>query len=336
VIRENYSVQFIEKQQATLVKCDWDNSPPSAHEVIGCTLVSLISTGSERGAYMDYFGGTVYPVDTGYAVVMEVLEIGDAVTNAKVGDIVLAMAPHRAYNRVKDDEIIKVPAGMLPEHAVIGRFPAVSMTSMIHTRIRPTESVLVTGLGVVGLMCAQVLQHCGYKVYAFDPNVRHREIAQSSGLRHVYGSLADAPEVKGVAGLAMECSGKEDAVYSLVANLRKGGELYLIGVPWYRSTDTFAHELLLNIFYGYIHVYSGWEWSLPRHSGDFDPNSNYGSMEKAMEWIRDGFIKVEGIYDMVPPSHCAEVYESISNRTLKKTCVIFDWKRLHPSHTDQL
>ncbi|MCL6458322.1 MAG: zinc-binding dehydrogenase [Gorillibacterium sp.] len=327
-IREDYSIQFIEKQQAALVKCTRDHTPPSAHEIIGCTLVSLVSSGSERGAYMDYFGGTTYPTETGYAVVMEVLEIGAAVTNVIVGDIVLALAPHRAYNRVKDDEIIHVPAGMLAEHAVVGRFPAVSMTSMIHTRIRPTESVLVTGLGVVGLMCAQVMQHCGYKVYAFDPNVKRREVAESCGLRHVYGSPDDVPEVKGVAGLAMECSGREDAVYSLMTNLRKGGELYLIGVPWYRSTDTFAHELLLNIFYGYIHVYSGWEWSLPRHSKDFEPNSSHNSIEKAMEWIREGLIKVEGIYDIVPPSHCAGVYESIANGTLQKTCVIFDWRSL--------
>lgn len=325
-IRDNYSVQFIEKQLAALVKCAWDDSPLSAHDIIGRTVVSLVSSGSERGAYMDYFGGTTYPVESGYAAAMEVQEIGAAVTNVNVGDIVFAMVPHRVYNRVKDDEIIHIPAGMLPEHAVIGRFPAVSMTSMIHTRIRPTEVVLVTGLGVVGLMCAQVMQHCGYKVYAFDPNLSRREVAQSCGLRHVYGSLDDVPEVKGVAGLAMECSGRENAVYSLMANLRKGGELYLIGVPWFRSTDTFAQELLLNIFYGYIHVYSGWEWSLPGNSTDFDPNSNHNSMVRAMEWIRDGLIKVEGIYEVVSPSECAGVYESIACGTLQKTCVLFDWR----------
>jgi NADPH:quinone reductase-like Zn-dependent oxidoreductase len=111
---------------------------------------------------MDYFGGTVYPVDTGYAVVMEVLEVGEGVVNVEAGDLVLAQAPHHTFNRVKDDSIVKVPRGILPEHAVIGRFPAISMTSMIHTHIRPTEPVIVTGLGVVGLLCAQVMQHCGY------------------------------------------------------------------------------------------------------------------------------------------------------------------------------
>jgi threonine dehydrogenase-like Zn-dependent dehydrogenase len=328
MVRENVSVQFVQKQQAALVNCEWDPNPPSPHEVIGKTIVSLISTGSERGAYMDYYGGTVYPLDTGYSAVMEVLEVGDAVSGLTKGDIVLALAPHRAYNRVLDDEIVKVPEGMLPEHAVIGRFPAVSMTSMIQTCIRPTESIIVMGLGVVGLMCAQTMQHCGYKVYAFDPNPGRREVAQSCGLRHVFGSLEEVPELRGSAGAAMECSGREEASMSAMSYLRKGGELFLIGVPWFRSTDTYAHELLLNIFYGFVHVHSGFEWSLPRHSREFHPNSNFGSMLRAMEWIRDGFIRVEGIYNMESPRNCAAVYEQIASGALEKTCVVFDWRTL--------
>ncbi len=326
MILQNQAVQFTEKKQAALVPCGWDQAPLAADEIIGRTLVSLISTGSELGAYMDYFGGTKYPVETGYAAILEVLDTGERVANLKPGDRVLALAPHQAYSRVKQDEVILVPAGMKPEHAVIGRFPAVSMTSMIHTRIRPTEPVMVTGLGVVGLMCAQVMQHCGYTVYAFDPNAVRRETARACGLRNVYASPDEVPDLKGRAGLAMECSGREEAAYALIANLRKGGELYLIGVPWYRSTEKFAHDLLLSIFYGFIQVNSGFEWSLPRHPREFQPNSNHGSMAKAMEWIRDGLIQVEGIYGVYSPAACREVYASMADGTMKHTCVIFDWR----------
>lgn len=327
-VQNNWGIKFIEKQRAALVPCEWDTARPSSHEVVGKTLVSLISSGSERGAYMDYFGGTVYPVDTGYAVVMEVLEVGDEVTGVEPGDIVFAPSPHHAYNRVTDDVIVKVPEGMPPEHAVIGRFPAVSMTSMIHTRIRPTESVIVTGLGIVGLLCAQVMQHCGYEVYAIDPNQRRRDVAFGCGLRHVFGSLEEVPDLRGKAGVAMECSGREEGVYAAMSFLRKGGELFLIGVPWYRSTDTFAHTLLLNVFYGYIHLNSGFEWSLPRHPREFEPNSSNGNLAKAMEWIRQGLIKVDGIYQLESPQSCARVYEQIANGSLEKTCVVFDWRNV--------
>ncbi|WP_239618380.1 zinc-binding dehydrogenase [Cohnella mopanensis] len=325
MIQTNQAIRFTGKQQASLVQCDWEPSPLAADEIIGRTIVSLISNGSEMGAYMDHSGGMKYPVETGYAAILEVLEVGEEVTNVRVGEHVLALSPHQAYSRVKFNDYIPVPVGMKPEHAVIGRFPAVSMTSMIHSRIRPTESVMVTGLGIVGLMCAQVMQHCGYEVYAFDPNEGRRATARSCGLRHVYTSPDEVPGLKGTAGLAIDCSGREEAVYSLLANLRKGGELYLVGVPWFRSTDKFAHDLLRSIFYGYVQVNSGWEWSLPRHSSEFHPNSNHGSIRKAMEWIRDGLLQVENIYDIYAPSACGEVYAGIADSTLTKPCVIFDW-----------
>jgi threonine dehydrogenase-like Zn-dependent dehydrogenase len=142
----------------------------------------------------------------------------------------------------------------------------------------------------------------------------------------VYESLEEIPEVRGKAGLALECSGREEGVYAAMSYLRKGGELFLIGVPWYRSTDTYAQSFLLNIFYGYIHVYSGWEWALPHNSREFEPNSSNGNFAKAIDWIQEGFIKVEGIYQIESPFNCTNVYEQIANRELDKTCVIFDWR----------
>jgi NADPH:quinone reductase-like Zn-dependent oxidoreductase len=327
-IEKNLCVQFIRQQKAELVACDWDQSAPEAHEIIGKTLVSLISSGSERGGYMNYYGGAVYPMSTGYANVMEVLAVGDSVLGVQPGDLVFTTAPHNAYNRVQDDAIAIVPKGMDPEHAVIGRIPAVTMTSMIETNIRPTEPVLVTGLGIVGLMCAQMMQHCGYEVYATDPMENRRQVACACGLRHVLATLDEAPEIKGKVGLAIECSGMEEAAYAALDVIRKGGELSLVGVPWYRSTDVDGHTLLRKIFYGYVHVHSGWEWSIPRHSAEFLPNSNYASFTKAMEWIRDGFIRVDGIYQTESPRDCDRVYSDISTGKLAKTCAVFDWRKV--------
>jgi threonine dehydrogenase-like Zn-dependent dehydrogenase len=267
-------------------------------------------------------------MSTGYATVMEVLTIGEVVRSIAVGDIVFTTAPHNLYNRVKAENAVLVPKGLNPEHAVMGRIPAITMTSMIETNIRPTEPVAVTGLGIVGLLCAQVFEHCGYEVYASDPVAARREVAKACGLRHVLGSFEEAPEVKGKVGLALECSGMEEAAIALFDLIRKGGELSIVGVPWYRSTDTDAHTLLLKIFYGYVHVRSGWEWSLPRHAAEFLPNSNYASFGRAMEWIRDGFIKVDGIYQVELPHNCDSVYSRIATGKLEKTCAIFDWRKL--------
>jgi threonine dehydrogenase-like Zn-dependent dehydrogenase len=202
------------------------------------------------------------------------------------------------------------------------------MTTLIETQIRPTEPVIITGLGIVGLMAAEVFAHSGYEVYAVDPVESRRDTARACGIGHVLAKLADAPELKGRAGLALECSGFEQAAIESFDYIRKGGELSLVGVPWFRSTDADAHTLFLKIFYGYVHVYSGWEWSLPRHPAEFLPNSNYGSFGKAMDWIRDGYLKVDGVYELESPRNCDRVYSEISTGKLKTTCAIFDWRGL--------
>ncbi len=323
----NRCVQFVGRQKAELVSCEWKDQAPTAEEIVGRTIVSLISSGSERGGYMDYSGEAVYPMSTGYAAVMEVLATGQGVESVKKGDLVFTPAPHAALQRVRQSDVVPVPEGMKPEHAVIGRIPAIAMTSLIETAIRPTEPVAVTGLGIVGLMCAQVMQHCGYEVFATDPTANRRAVAESCGLTHVLSSLDEVPGIKGRIGLGLECSGMEEAAVSLLESLRKGGELSLIGVPWYRSTDLDAHTLLRKIFYGYVHLHSGWEWSLPRRPSEFLPNSNFGSFLKAMEWIRDGHIRVEGIYQLESPRYCDKVYGEIAAGRLEKTCALFDWRR---------
>lgn len=324
---ENKSVKFIAQGKAALVSDTERKRPLAEREIFGKTLVSLISSGSERGGYMDYFGGNRYPMDTGYAVVMEVIETGSGVTSVKPGDLAFASAPHRLYNIVSEDETVPVLKGMLPEEAVLCRFPAVSMTTMLRTRIKPIEPVLVTGLGIVGLMCAQMMQHCGYAVYAVDHGEKKRRIARECGLKHVYGSIKDCPPI-GKFGLAMECSGAEQAALDALDALRKGGELSLIGVPWYRGTDTWAHDVFLKVFYGFITLTSGWEWSIPRHSSEFLPGSNYGNFAVGMEWIRNGDLKVNGIYELVDPERCDEAYQAIVNKTAPRTCTIFDWRSM--------
>lgn len=324
---ENLSVKFVAKAKAALVKETWHARVLGDHEVFGKTVVSLISSGSERGGYMDYFGGNRYPMETGYAVVMEVLETGGKVESVKPGELIFASAPHSLYNIVGDDEIVPVLDGMPPEEAVLCRFPAVSMTTMLKTQIRPVEPVLVTGLGIVGLMCAQMMKHCGYDVYAVDHNERRRAIARECGLIQVYSAVGEC-SAAGRFGLAIECSGAEQAALDALDALRKGGELSLVGVPWYRGTDTWAHDVFRKVFYGFITLTSGWEWSIPRHSTEFISGSNYGNFAVGMEWIRSGDIKVNGIYELVTPEECDRVYQAIVNKTASRTCTIFDWRTL--------
>ena len=319
---------FTKRARAELL-CEPAEQAPGIGEICGRTLVSVISSGSESGGYMDYFGGNAYPCATGYAAVLEITRVGQNVEGFTEGDLVFAEASHQLHQTVPAERAVKLPKGMRPEHAVLSRFPAVSLTSLIETPIRPTEPVVVSGLGIVGLMCAQLARHFGYPVYAVDPVASRRDTAIRCGVEASFASIdaLDAPAgMKGKFGLALECSGNDHATLGLVPMLRKGGELSLIGVPWRQTSDVSAHELFRQIFIGYVHVRSGWEWSLPRQSQDFLPNSTALNFATSMRLIHEGAIRVEGTYGLHRPQDCNALYQTIAAGKLETTCAMFDWR----------
>jgi Zn-dependent alcohol dehydrogenases len=323
---DNYSIIFTAQQKAELLKAPFLEKP-TPEEIIGKTIVSVISSGSESGGFMNYFGGNTYPCETGYAGVLKVIEIGENVKSVSKGDLVFAQTPHKLLNRIPAENVIGIRRDILPEKAVLCRFPAVSMTTMINTAIKPTEAVLVSGLGIIGLMCAQMMQHCGYEVYAIDPVEKRRDVANKCGIRNVFASVGEMTLSPKCAGLAIDCSGNEKSVFALLPYIRQGGELSLVGVPWRRTSEAYAYDLLKEIFCSYIHIYSGWEWSIPLHSGRFNPNSNFRSFETALNWIADDVIHTDGIYKLVEPEDCGTIYPAIASGTFDSTCAIFDWRK---------
>ena len=322
---DNYSVIFTSPQKAELLQTPFEAKPASG-EIIGKTLVSVISSGSEGGGFMNYFGGGDYPCETGYAGILEVVETGGNVKGIVKGDRVFAQTHHKLYHCIPAESVIRVTRDVLPEKAVLCRFPAVSMTTMIHTSVRPTEPVLVSGLGIIGLMCAQMMQHCGYEVYAIDLFENRRITAQKCGIKHLFASAGALTVPQKSAGLAIDCSGNEKAVFELLPYIRPCGELSLVGVPWKRTTETYAHDLLREIFTSYIHLYSGWEWSIPLHSDKFNPNSNFRSFGTALNWIADDILHTDGIYELYKPSDCGTLYPIIAAGSLPSTCAVFDWR----------
>ncbi len=321
----NYSITFTARQKAELIASTF-NEKPAAHEIIGKTLVSVVSNGSETGGYMSYGGEASYPCETGYANILQITEVGSDVKGLHPNDLVFSLTPHRLYNLVSSKDVFLIPKDVALEKAVLCRFPAVSMTAILRSSIKPTEPAIVSGLGIVGLMCAQVLQHLGFYVYAADPNQKRRETAHTCGLKYVAPSIESfGLDYKSI-GLAIDCSGNDNAILSIIPYIRQMGDLALVGVPWQLTSDVSAHELLRQIFYSYLNIYSGWEWSLPLHSGDFNPNSSFRNMETALRWITDGFIVTDGIYELFYPQNCDNLYSTIANGKLEKTCAIFDWR----------
>jgi threonine dehydrogenase-like Zn-dependent dehydrogenase len=300
--------------------------PPLAlDEIAGTTLASLISPGTEL-AYN--YQGKDFPSYPGYAAVFQVEETGSEITGIQAGDLALCMGNHSSRQRAKKGEFVRLPDGLTAEAAVFARLMAVTMATLTTTRARPPGRVLVTGLGPVGHLGAQIFAAGGYTVLACDPVAERRRLAESRGLATSEKILVEDSAWKEQADLVLECSGHEQAVLDGCRMVRKGGEVVLVGVPWKRRTELSAQELLSLVFHRYVVLRSGWEWELPAQRADFRPNATWQNLEAATRWLADGRVRVDGLYALHSPRDCQQVYQSLLHGKAGELTAVFDWRQI--------
>lgn len=307
--------------------------PPSealpVDHVAGRTLYSTVSSGTETACLLGRLSAS-YPMRPGYASVFQVTEVGDDVADVQPGQVVFSFGGHRSHQRVPAREALPVPEGLPLEQAGFARLMGVTMSTLTTTTARPPDKVLVTGLGIVGLMGAQVFRAAGYEVWACDPDEQRRAAAEACGLRHVLPEApVEDPELAGQVALALECSGHEAAGIAALKMVRKRGEVVQVATPWAQlAPDRSAHEVFHAVFHKYAVLRSGWEWEVARHETDFRTGSIFGNLRAALQWLAEGRVKAEGLYEVFSPREAPRVYAGLIARSLDKSAAVFDWRQL--------
>lgn len=320
------SVIFDAYQSASLHTATAPLPEPGPTQVAGRTLYSVVSSGTELGLYQGQHPTAGFPTAPGYAAVFQVESVGPDVPMLEPGDIAFCMGPHHSYQVCGSRDAVRVPDGVSAQEAGFARFACVVMSALVTTTARPPDPVMVTGLGVVGLMAAQVFQTAGYEVIAVDPDAQRREAAALLGVTKV---LAEAPledpRYAGNVALVLECAGHEGAALAGVKMVRKRGEVVLVGVPWAKRTDLTAHELNDAIFHRYAVLRSGWEWEVPMHPSDFRTGSMHTNLATGLRWLLEGRLRVDGLYQTMSPADCQQVYQGLLGHTLDRPAVVYDW-----------
>ena len=206
------------------------------------------------------------------------------------------------------------------------------MTTLMTTAARPGDRVLITGAGPVGFLAAQMFALSGYDVLVAEPDAVRRRQVELAGIRSVYARTpVEDASVAGAVALVVECSGHEQAVLDACRVVRKRGEVVLVGVPWRRQTDAFAHELLSLVFHKYVVLRSGWEWELPHHSADFSPHSIDAGFDTALRWLADGRIRTDGLIRRAYPLDAHLAYQDLLHRRAEGLFTVFDWTQTESS-----
>lgn len=318
-------IRFVAQGKAELAEAAVHMPPIAPDEVRGKTLVSLVSPGTELNAN---YNGKKFPNSPGYSNVFQVEEVGTEVETIQPGDVVFSFrGGHRSRQAVPSSYLSVVPEGLTPEDAIFARLAGVSMTTLNTAAARCPARVLVTGLGPVGNLAAQIFAHCGYRVTGVDPVESRRDLARAVGIEDVRASIADRPaDLLDAVGLLVECSGHEQAVLEGCRLVRKKGEVVLVGVPWKKNTDQVLFDLLHAVFHRYLVLRSGWEHEIPATPEPFAFHSKKANYEEAMRWIAEGVLKVRPLGVMMSPTDCQEAYDGLAGQTSPAPTVIFDWR----------
>jgi threonine dehydrogenase-like Zn-dependent dehydrogenase len=319
-------IQFTAPGRAELADVPNLPRPVAPGWVHGKTLFSLVSPGTELNAA---YQGTKFPAGVGYACVFEIEEVGPEVEGLRVGNLVFCSGGHAERQSRPAASVSALPEGLDAADTAFARLAGVSMTTLNTAAARTPAKVLITGLGPVGNLAAQIFQHCGYRVTGVDPVESRRALAHQTGIHDVRASIADAPaDLLDQVALHVECSGHEQAVLDGCKLVRRKGEVVLVGVPWQKKTDLAACDLLHAVFHRYIVLRSGWEWEISRGPAPFAFHSIKENHEEAMRWIAEGVLQVRPLAAHYSPARAGEAYDALARQTCPAPTVLFDWREV--------
>ena len=194
------------------------------------------------------------PLPLGYCNVGKVIAVGKGVEEFKVGDRVASNGHHAEYVSVPKNLVAKIPDNVSDDEATFTVIGAIGLQGI--RLVNPTfgETIVVVGLGLIGLITAQLLKANGCNVIGFDFDQSKVDLATSFGISAVNPS-SEVDQVKyvntltnnvGADGVIITASNKSNDIISQSAQMsRKRGRIVLVGVIGLdiSRADFFAKEL---------------------------------------------------------------------------------------------
>lgn len=202
------------------------------------------------------------PLPLGYCTAGVVLEVGPGVHDIQPGDRVASNGPHAEIVCVPRNLCAKIPDGVSDEDAAFTVLGSVALQGLRLAQPTLGEKFAVFGMGLLGLMTAQLLRASGCKVLAIDLNAQRLELAESFGAKTVDISAGGDPIAAaetwssgaGVDGVIITASAKTDEIMHQAAEAcRKGGRIVLVGVVGLnlRRDDFFKKEITFQVSCSY-------------------------------------------------------------------------------------
>src|SRR4051812_8441514 len=178
------------------------------------------------------------PIPLGYCNAGVVVDAGPGVSRFRPGDRVVSNGPHAEYVVVPHTLVAKIPENVSLESAAFTPIAAIGLQGIRLALPTLGETVVVYGLGLIGLLCVQLLRANGCHVIGIDRSASRLGLAEKLGAHVIDGGSADAvaqvttlTDGRGAdAVLLTLASDSDEPVRDAARMSRKRGRLVLVGV----------------------------------------------------------------------------------------------------------
>ncbi len=202
------------------------------------------------------------PLPLGYCNVGKVVAVGRGVTEFKVGDRVASNGNHAEYVCVPQNLVALIPDEVSDEEAAFTVIGSIALQGIRNLNPQLGETIVVVGLGLIGLVAAQLLKANGCRVIGTDFDQQKVDIANKYGVTAINPGQGTDPvkfvmeKTNGVGadGVLITASAKGDELIHQCCEMsRKRGRVILVGVIGLnmRRDDFYKKELTFQVSCSY-------------------------------------------------------------------------------------
>jgi threonine dehydrogenase-like Zn-dependent dehydrogenase len=224
------------------------------------------------------------PLPLGYCSVGAVLEIGRGVTCYSAHERIVSNGKHAEIVSVAINLCAKVPDNVSDDEAAFTVIGAIALQGIRLSQPTLGEAIVVTGLGLVGLLTVQLLRAHGCRVLGIDMDAERLALARRFGAETVNIAVGEDPisaakvfsRGRGVDSVIITASTKSnEPVHQAALMCRKRGRIVLVGVTGLELSraDFYEKELSFQVSCSY-------------GPGRYDPNYEEKGQDYPVGFVR--------------------------------------------------
>lgn len=303
------------------------------------TIVSTISNGTERANITGDPNVSIsrteeiplFPRFSGYSSAGEIIELGSNVTGFSIGDrVAMSWSKHKEINTLSADRISRIPADISYEEAALCHIATFPLAAIRKTRLELGESMMVMGLGILGLIAIQLGKAAGaVPIIAADPNPARREKALKLGADYALDPFAPnfSEQVMTLTGgikVAIEVTGAGAALNETLDCMARFGRVALLGCT---RDENFTVDYYRKVHGPGITLIGAHTMARPQQDsfpGWFSEKEDRDALLKLLAGKRLDFKAL--IDETYSPAECTEVYKQLVEDKNFPAVVQFDWR----------